>query len=117
MVLETLVEAHNLNGTRERNKLNKSKSSATAETSKTAKVVTVMFYFYKQGCKIGKTALDKKNYLYQAHLQKVKAARKTEEATYKEKKKKYDDVMNLNMSDNKLTGTQLRSLLDMKKKD
>ena len=116
MVLETLVGAHDLNEARERNRLNKSKGSAAAETYKTAKAVTAMFHFNEYGCKIGKTALDKKNDLYQPHLQKVKAARKKEEDAYNEKKRKYDDVMNLNISDNKLTGAQLRSLLNMKKR-
>ena len=76
-----------------------------------------MYFFNEFGCKIGKTALQKKQELFQIQQQKVLAARKKEEQVYIEKKRKYDEVMNLNIDDdNKLTGVQLRALLNMKKR-
>ena len=47
---------------------------------------------------------------------KVLEARKKEEKVYNEKKRKYDEVINLNLSDDKLTIGHLRSLLNMKKR-
>ena len=76
-----------------------------------------MYFFNEFGCKIGKNALQKKRKLFQIQQQKVLAARKKEEQAYVEKKRKYDEVMNLNIDDdNKLTGVQLRVLLNMKKR-
>ena len=47
---------------------------------------------------------------------KVLETRKKEEKVYNEKKRKYDEVMNLNVSDEKLTIGQLHHLLNMKKR-
>ena len=47
---------------------------------------------------------------------KILEARKKEEKVYNEKKRKYDEVISLNLSDEKLTIGHLRSLLNMKKR-
>ena len=116
MVLETLVAAQDLHEARERNKKNKERGGHVAITHQRAKAVTAMFHFNEFGCKIGKTALQKKRELFHIQQQKVLAARKKEEQVYVEKKRKYDEVMNLNIDDNKLTGVQLLVLLNMKKR-
>ena len=75
-----------------------------------------MYFFNEFGCKVGKTALQKKRELFDIQQQKVLAARKKEEQLYPEKKHKYDEVMSLSIdNDNKLTGAQLQALLNMKK--
>ena len=117
MVLETLVGAHDLNEARERNKKNKEKGNEVANKYKQAKAVTAMFHFNEYGCKIGKTALEKKREVEKVQQRKVLEARKKEETAYNEKKRKYDEVMKLNISDDdKLTAVQLRTLLNMKKR-
>ena len=76
-----------------------------------------MYLFNEFGCKIGKIALQKKRELFDIQQQKVLATRKKEEQVYAEKKCKYDEVMSLSIdNDNKLTGDQLRALLNMKKR-
>ena len=62
MALDTLVGAQDLNEARERNKKKKKKEKGIEALNKykQATAVTVMFHFQKIGCKIGKTALDKK---------------------------------------------------------
>ena len=117
IVLETLVGTQDLNEARERNKKNKEKGSEASDKYKTAKTVTAMYHFNEFGCKIGKTALDKKREVQEIQQKKMLEARKKEEKSYYEKKRKYDEVMNLNITDeNKLTGSQLRALLNMKKR-
>ena len=76
-----------------------------------------MYHFNEFGYKIGKTALDKKREVQEIQQKKMLEARKKEEKSYYEKKRKYDEVMNLNITDeNKLTGSQLQALLNMKKR-
>ncbi len=111
MVLETLFGAQDLLETRDRNKKNKEMGEKVADTYKRAKAVTAMFHFNEYGCKIGKTALQKKKELQQIQHEKVIAARKKEEAAYVEKKRIYDDVINLQIDDDsKLTCAQLYNL-------
>ena len=75
-----------------------------------------MCHFNEYGCKIGMTAPQKKRENEQVQQRKVLEARKKEEAAYIDKKRKYE-VMKLNISgDDKLTTTQLRSLLNMEKR-
>ena len=76
-----------------------------------------MYHFNEFGCKIGKTALDKKRELQEIQQRKLLKARKKEEKSYYEKRRKYDEVMKLNIAnDEKLTGAHLRTLLNMKKR-
>ena len=76
-----------------------------------------MYHFNEYGCKIGKTALQKKLEIQQEQQRKLLQARKKEEKIYHEKKRKYDEVMALNIEDDaKLTGVQLRALLNMKRR-
>ena len=117
MVLETIVAAQDLHEVRERNKRNKERGGKVAETHQKAKAATAMYFFNEFGCKIGKTALQKKRELFDIQQQKVLAARKKEEQVYAEKKRKYDEVMSLCIhNDNKLNGAQLQALLNMKKR-
>ena len=77
-----------------------------------------MYHFSLFGCKIGKTALEKKREIQRTRHEKTLAARKKEEATYLEKKRKDDAVMNLQITNHtKLTGVQLRLLLNIKKQE
>ena len=116
MVLETLIGAQDLNEARERNKRNKTMGIEASNTYKKAQAVTAMYHFKEYGCKIGKTALEKKREIQHIQKMKVLEARKKEEKVYNEKKRKYDEVMNLNISDEKLTIGHLRHLLNMKKR-
>ena len=117
MVLETLIGHHDINEARERNKKHKENGLKVAETYKKAKALTAMYHFNMYGCKIGKTALEKKRELQLIQHEKTLAARRKEEAAYLEKKRKYDAVMNLQITnDTKLTAVQLRLLLNMKKR-
>lgn len=117
MVLETLIGHHDINEARERNKKNRENGQQVANTYKKAKALTAMYHFNMFGCKIGKTALEKKRELQLIQQEKIEAARKKEEDAYFERKRKYDDVMKLGITDDeKLTGVQLRSLLNMKKR-
>ena len=76
-----------------------------------------MYHFNVFGCKISKTVLEKKREIQRIQYEKTLAARKKEEAAYMEKKRKYDAVMSLQITDDtKLTGVQLRSLLNMKRR-
>ena len=76
-----------------------------------------MYPFNVLGCKIGKTALENKREIQRIQYEKTLAARKKEEAAYLEKRRKYDAVINLQITDDtKLTGVQLRSLLKMKRR-
>ena len=86
MVLETLVGTQDLNEARERNKKNKQKGSDASDKYKTAKAVTAMYYFNEFGCKIGKTALDKKRELQEIQQRKLLKARKKEERSYYDKR-------------------------------
>ena len=63
MVLETLVGSQNLLETRYRNKTNEEKTDKITDTYKKTKTITVMFHFNESGCKIGMTALQKKQKL------------------------------------------------------
>ena len=60
MVLDTLIGAYDLQEARMRNKKNKEKGIETSNQLKQAKAVTAMYHFNEFGCKIRKTALQKK---------------------------------------------------------
>ncbi len=64
MVLETLVAAQDLHKAMERNKKNKARGGHFAITHQKAKAATAMYQFNEFGCKIGKTALQKKRELF-----------------------------------------------------
>ena len=116
MVLETLIYAQDLNEARERNKRNKTVGIEASNTYKKAKAVTMIFHFQEYEYKIGNTALDKKREIQQIQKMKVLEARKQEGKVYNEKKRKYNEVMNLNVSEEKLTIGQLHHLLNMEKR-
>ena len=117
MILETLIGHHDVNEARETNKKQKENCLKVAKTYWKTKALTVIYHLNKFGCKIGKTALQKKKELQLIQHEKTLAARKKEEVAYLEKKRKYDAVMNLQITYNtKLTGVQLRLLLIMKKR-
>ena len=58
--LDTLIRAYDLQEARMRNKKIKEKGIETSNQLKQAKAVTTMYHFNQFGCKIGKTALQKK---------------------------------------------------------
>ena len=87
MVLETLIGAQDLNEARERNNWNKEKDSDASNKYKAANVVLAKYYFNEYGCKIGKTALQKKLEIQQDQQRKLLQARKKEEQNYYEDRK------------------------------
>ena len=116
MVLDTLIGAYDLQEARMRNKINKQKGVESSNQLKKAKAITAMYHFNEFGCKIGKTALQKKQELWQAQQEKLLKARKKEEAKHVALKRKYDDIMDLKLDDDKLSGNQLKVLLNFKKR-
>ena len=116
MVLDTLIGAYDLQEARMRNKKNKLKGIETSNQLKQAKAVTAMYHFNTFGCKIGKTALQKKQEIWQAQQEKLLKARKKEEAKYVALKRKYDDIIKLKLEDDQLSGNQLKVLLHFKKR-
>ena len=67
--------------------------------------------------KLVKLYWKRKREIEEVQKMKILEARKKEEKAYNEKKRKYDEVMNLNVTDDeKLTAGQLRSLLNMEKR-
>ena len=63
----------------------KERGGLVAVTHQKAKAVTAIYFFNEFGCKIGKTALQKKRELFHTQQQKFLAARKKEEQVYIEK--------------------------------
>ena len=112
MVLDTLIGADDLQEARMRNKVNKQKGVETSNQLKKAKAVTAMYHFNEFGCKIDKTTLEKKREVWQAQQEKLLKASKKEEAKCVALKRKYDYNMNLNLNDEKLSGNQLKVLLN-----
>ena len=115
MVLDTLVGSYDLQEARMRNKRNKEKGIETSKNLDQAKALTAMYHFTKFGCKIGKSACQKKKELFEIQQKKVLEARKNEEAQYMDKKRNYDAIMVLYINDEKLSRDQLKSLLNFKK--
>ena len=115
MVLDTLVVSYDLQEARMRNKRNKEKGIETSKNLDQAKALTAMYHFTKFGCKIGKSACQKKKELFEIQQKKVLEARKNEEAQYMDKKRNYDAIMVLYINDEKLSRDQLKSLLNFKK--
>ncbi len=115
MVLDTLIGAYDLQEARMRNKISKQKGAESSNQLMKAKAITAMYHFNKFGCKIGKTALQKKQELWQAQQEKLLKARKKEEAKYVALKRKCDNIMDLKLDDDKLSGNHLKALLNLKK--
>ena len=80
------------------------------------KTVTAMFHFNNLGCVIGKDALQKKQHIVAIQQSKILQARKKEESVFQEKKLKYEEIVALNLSDDKLKNDQLKTLLAYKKR-
>ena len=116
MVLESIVAEQDLREARERNRLKKLEGEQLKSKFHEIKSVTAMLHFNELGCKIGMDALQKKREIVKIAEAKNEELRKREEAIYNEKKRRYDDVMSKNIEDDKLTITQLKSLLAFKKR-
>ena len=80
------------------------------------KLVTTMFHFNTIGCKIGKDALQKKREMVAMQTAKDLESQKKEEAKYNQRKNKFNEIMAKNIPDDKLTITQLKTLLAFKKR-
>ena len=75
-----------------------------------------MVHFNEIGCKIGKSALEKKIHI--AHLQSKKKfdSMEKELAEFNDRKMAYEAVLKLNIEDEKLSNEQLLILLNHKKR-
>jgi len=116
MVLDALVAQNDLLEARERIRIKKQEGEQVSTIFDSAKALTAMVHFNEIGCKIGKSALQKKRYLADLQLNKKLEARKKEEANYLEKKRAYDNIVSLNIEDDKLNKEQLTALLNFKKR-
>ena len=136
LVLESLVHHDDLMKARETIKVNKSRGDEMTQRSVDVKKLTAMYNFKNIGCRIGKDSLELKIMLTKDKQEKEEDAkkvrdkkeadkkRKTEFAIYnkinKEKKKfeskkrKYEEVVNLNLPHNKMSKSQLTSLINFK---
>ena len=116
MVLETYVHESDLREARERNRIKKSKGEEMQKSFSDIKSVTAMYHFNELGCMVGMDALKKKRQILTIHEEKLLQQRQKEEADFNDKKKKFDEVMALNLPDDKLTGTQLKILCNVMKR-
>ena len=116
MVLDTLVAAADLMEARERIRKKKKEGETISSVFEDAKALTAMYHFNEIGCKIGKSALEKKKQLADLQQKKKMEARTKEEDEYRERKRTYDDIVALNLDDEKLSGKQLSALLMFKKR-
>ena len=116
MVLQTLVADEDLRESRERNRLSKLKGNTLAEKYENAKAVTAMYHFNNFGCAVGMNALQKKREIDQLNNAKVYESHQKQRHDFEAKKKKYDEVIAMNIDDEKLNVTQSKILLMMKKR-
>ena len=116
MVLDTIVAENDLREARERNRIKKQEGEDMMSKLNDVKSVTAMYHFNQLGCKIGMDALDKKKEIFKMQQAKLLEARKKEEHDFRQKETKYNQVMALKLSDDKLTAAQLKILLTMKKR-
>ena len=116
IVLDTIVAEKDLMEARERNRLKKMEGNDIKNKLAAVKTVTAMFHFNNLGCVIGKDALQKKQHIVAIQQSKILQARKKEESVFQEKKLKYEEIVALNLSDDKLKNDQLKTLLAYKKR-
>ena len=116
LVLESIVADQDLREARERNRLKKLEGGEIKSRFDEIKSVTAMLHFNALGCKIGMDALQKKKEIIKIAEAKNEELRKKEEAKFYERKRKHDEIMSKNIDINKLTITQLRTLLAFKKR-
>ena len=116
MVIEALVGENDLMEARERIRLKKQRGEEASSIFDSAKALTAMVHFNEIGCKIGKSALEKKKHI--AHLQRQKKLDSMEKelAEFNQRKMAYDAVVNLKIEDEKLSNEQLMILLNYKKR-
>ena len=116
IVLDTIVAEKDLMEARERNRLKKMEGNDIKHKLDAVKTVATMFHFNNLGCVIGKDALQKKQHIVAIQQSKILQARKKEESVFQEKKLKYEEIVALNLSDDKLKNDQLKTLLAYKKR-
>ena len=75
-----------------------------------------MMHFNEIGCKIGKTALQKKKHVAHLQSQKKLDQLKKEQEEYYNRKRAYNEVSALGVEDEKLNNEQLTILLNHKKR-
>ena len=78
-----------------------------------AKAVTAMYHFNTFGCRVGKSALEIKKELQDIQKKKLIDARMKEERAYNDRKAKYEEVMMLNIEDDKLSAAQLEDFVGL----
>ena len=136
-VLESLVHHHDLNKARENIRENKAKGDAIKKKSSEIKKLTAMYNFKNIGCRIGKDSLELKQLISkekEEREQKKKLEKERKEAERKRRiemssfnrskkeknkfdtrKRKYDEIISLNIPDDKLSNKQLTDLINFKK--
>ena len=92
----------------------KQRGNTLAEKYEAAKAVTAMYHFNNFGCAVGKDALQKKREIDQLHNAKMNEIHEKQRQDFEEKKRKYDEIIAMNIDDEKLNVTQLKILLTIK---
>ena len=136
-VLESLVHHHDLNQARESIRANKAQGDLMKKKSIEIKKLTAMYNFKHIGCRIGKDSLQLKQLLSkekEEREQKKRLDKERKEADKKRKssintfnrlrkekekfenrKRKYEDIISLNIPDDKLSNKHLTDLINFKK--
>ena len=132
-----MVHQHDLNQARESIRENKAKGDAMKKKSSEIKKLTAMYNFKNIGCRIGKDSLELKQLISkekEEREQKKKLEKERKEAERKRRiemssfnrskkeknkfdtrKRKYDEIISLNIPDDKLSNKQLTDLINFKK--
>ena len=136
-VLESLVHHHDLNQAWESIRANKAQGDAMKKKSFEIKKFTAMYNFKNIGCRIGKDSLQLKQLLSkekEEREEKKKSDKERKEADKKRRnyintfnrirkekekfetrKRKYEEIISLNIPDDKLSKRQLSDLINFKK--
>ena len=136
-VLESLIHHHDLTQARENIRNNKSQGDLMKERAGEIKKLTAMYNFKNIGCRIGKDSLQLTQQMNEERLQKeqrrilekekkdemkrkkvemeLKKRIAKEKERFETRKRKYDEVIALNLPDDKLSNRQLNDLINHKK--
>ena len=137
VVLESLVHHHDLSLARENIKANKEKGDAMKQKTADIKNLTAMYNFKNIGCRIGKDSLQLKQQMTKDKMERERKKKMEKEKKVAEKKmkndintfkriekeknkfelrkRKYDEIMSLNLPLDKLSNRQLNDLINFKK--
>ena len=116
MVLDSYIGEKDLREARERNRLKKMEGQELKSKFEEVKTVSAMFHFNHLGCQIGMDALQKKREILKLQEENLLEQKKKELDQFNKRKVKYDMIIAKNIPDDKLTITQLKSLLAFKKR-